>query len=250
MSTEDLKQRFSDVRSEALEKVARATDMASLEEVRVRTLGRKAPLAQARALLKDVPGDQRKEVGQLANSVQADIEAAIQVKSDEFSSAEMSQRWEREQIDVTLPGSTVPPGAVHLLTRTLWEIVDVFIGLGYQVKEGPEVEYSRYNFDALNTPYQHPSRSPVDTFYIEGKGEEVCLRTQTSPMQIRVMEGQAPPVYVVVPGRVYRRDTIDATHLQQFFQLEGLAVDEGITMGDLKGTLETFAASCSVTTCR
>lgn len=241
MGIEELKQQFNEVRRAALEKIAGVTDLASLEEARVRTLGRKAPLSQARSSLKDIPGDQRKEVGQLANAVQSEIESAIQAKVDEFSASEMKLRWERERIDVTLPGTTIPIGAVHLLTRTLWEIVDVFIGLGYQVKEGPEVEYSKYNFDALNTPYEHPSRSPVDTFYIAGKGEEVCLRTQTSPMQIRVMEHQQPPVYVVVPGRVYRRDTIDATHLQQFFQLEGLAVDEGITMGDLKGTLETAA---------
>ena len=130
---------------------------------------------------------------------------------------------------------------MHLLTQTLWEIVDIFVGLGYKVAEGPEVELSKLNFDALNTPYEHPSRSPSDTFFVEGTNEEVCLRTQTSPVQIRAMETQQPPVYVVFPGRVYRRDALDATHTAQFFQMEGLAVDEGITMGDLKGTLEVFA---------
>jgi phenylalanyl-tRNA synthetase alpha chain len=133
------------------------------------------------------------------------------------------------------------PGAVHPLTKTIWEIVDIFVGLGYSVAEGPEVELSTYNFDALNTPPEHPSRSPQDTFYIEGSGDAVCLRSQTSPMQIRTMELQQPPVYIVVPGRCYRRDETDATHLSGFTQIEGLAVDEGITMSDLKGTLELFA---------
>jgi phenylalanyl-tRNA synthetase alpha chain len=215
--------------------------MASLEEAKVRVMGRKAPLSQARSGLRDVPDDARKELGTLANAVQKELEAALDAQRERFEAAELAARWDAERIDVTLPGTTVPLGSIHLLTQVLWEISDIFVGLGYQIAEGPDVEYSKYNFDALNTPYEHPSRSPVDTYYIEGKGEDVCLRTQTSPMQIRVMEKQQPPVYVIVPGRVYRRDTIDATHLQQFFQLEGLAVDEGITMSDLKGTLETFA---------
>jgi phenylalanyl-tRNA synthetase alpha chain len=240
-SRDEVKQRLEEARSQGLKKIAEATDMASLDEAKIRVLGRKAPLSEARSGLREVPDEDRKSVGALANEVQQELEAAIEAQRERFEEAELSARWERERIDVTLPGTTVPPGAVHILTQVLWQIVDIFVGLGYRVAEGPDVELSRYNFDALNTPYEHPSRSPLDTFYIAGKDEKVCLRTQTSPMQVRVMEKQQPPVYVVVPGRCYRRDTIDATHLQQFFQLEGLAVDEGITMSDLKGTLETFA---------
>jgi phenylalanyl-tRNA synthetase alpha chain len=158
-----------------------------------------------------------------------------------FEAAELAQRWERERVDVTLPGRAPTLGSIHPLTKTIWEIVDIFIGLGYVVAEGPEVELSVYNFDALNTPPEHPSRSPQDTFYIEGSNEAVCLRSQTSPMQMRIMETQEPPIYVVVPGRCYRRDEIDATHLSSFTQIEGLAVDQGITMADLKGTLSAFA---------
>ncbi|MFP5297638.1 MAG: phenylalanine--tRNA ligase subunit alpha, partial [Actinomycetota bacterium] len=194
-----------------------------------------------RASLRSLSEAERKEAGRLANEVQNEIQAALDARRQAFEARELAQRWESERIDVTLPAAMAPVGAVHLLTQTLWEIVDIFVGLGYQIAEGPDVEYSRYNFDALNTPLDHPSRSPIDTFYIEGKGDEVCLRTQTSPIQIRVMEQQEPPVYVVAPGRVYRRDTVDATHLQQFFQLEGLTVDEGITMSDLRGTLQNFA---------
>jgi phenylalanyl-tRNA synthetase alpha chain len=217
------------------------TDLASLEEAKVRVLGRKAPLSRARQGLRDVPEADRKELGQLANDVQKALEDAIEERRGTFAVAEQAARWERERIDVTMPGDSVVPAAVHPLTKTIWEIVDIFIGLGYSVAEGPEVELSRYNFDALNTPAVHPSRSPQDTFYIEGGGEDVCLRSQTSPMQIRTMELQEPPVYIVVPGRCYRRDETDATHLSGFTQIEGLAVDEGITMGDLKGTLELFA---------
>lgn len=241
MDASDLKQRFQAALDEGLARIAQATDMASLEEAKIRVTGRKAPLSLARGELRSVDDSARKELGQFANAVQSQIDEAIAAKRHQFLERERKQRWERERIDVTLPGSLPPMGAVHLLTQTLWEIVDIFVGLGYRVAEGPDVEYSRYNFDALNTPADHPSRSPVDTFYIAGKGEDVCLRTQTSPMQIRTLEEHEPPVFVVVPGRVYRRDTLDATHLMQFFQLEGLAVAEGITMSDLKGTLETFA---------
>jgi phenylalanyl-tRNA synthetase alpha chain len=237
----DLRTELERVRDEGLAALDEATDLASLEEAKVRLLGRKAPLSRARQGLRDVPDDDRKAMGQLANDVQKALEDAIEERRARFAVAERAARWERERIDVTLPGDGVVAGAVHPLTKTIWEIVDIFVGLGYSVAEGPEVELSRYNFDALNTPPEHPSRSPQDTFYIEGRGEDVCLRSQTSPMQARTMELQKPPVYIVVPGRCYRRDADDPTHLSGFTQIEGLAVDEGITMGDLKGTLELFA---------
>ena len=202
--------------------------------------GRRLSVARGSGL-RDVPDEQRKELGQLANDVTAEMNKAIDAKEATFKAAETVERWERESIDVTLPGDAVPIATVHPLTKTIWDIVDAFIGLGYRVAEGPEIELSSYIFDALNMPSSHPARSPQATFFIEGKGEDVVLRSETSPVQIRAMENQEPPVYIVCPGRVYRRDTQDATHLSGFTQIEGLAVDEGVTMSDLKGSLEHFA---------
>lgn len=238
---QDLRARLEALRAESIERIEAVTDLAGLDEARVRILGRKAPLSELRSGLGKLEAEDRKEVGQLANAVQAEIESAIERRREVFQAAELEARWERERIDVTLPGSAAPVGSLHPLTRTMWEIVDIFVGLGYRVADGPEVELSTYNFDALNAPPDHPARSPIDTFYIEGTNEEVLLRPQTSPVQIRAMETHPPPVYVVAPGRVYRRDAQDPTHLSGFVQLEGLAVDEGITMGDLKGSLEVFA---------
>jgi phenylalanyl-tRNA synthetase alpha chain len=235
----DVRAELERARSDGLQRISTATDLASLDEAKVRVLGRKAALSQARSGLRDAPPDERPALGQLANDVQAQLEQAIDEKRRFFETTELARRWERERVDVTLPGEPVPIGSLHPLTRMIWQVVDVFVGLGYKMVEGPEVELSKYNFDALNTPPKHPSRSPSDTFYIEGTNEQVCLRSQTSPMQIRTMEASPPPVYTVVPGRCYRRDELDATHLSGFTQIEGLAVDEGITMGDLKGTLET-----------
>lgn len=237
----ELRERFEKERAAALQRVNEATDIASLEEGRTRVLGRKSPISQARSGLKDLNDAERKELGQLANSVSADIEEAIASKRAVFEERETKLRWERERVDVTLPGRHYEVGSIHPLTRTLWSLIDIFVGLGYSVAEGPEAELSTLNFDALNTPFEHPSRSPSDTFYVKGTDEEVCLRTQTSPVQIRVMQSKPPPIYVVAPGRTYRRDAQDATHTSQFFQMEGLAVDKGITMADLKGTLQRFA---------
>jgi phenylalanyl-tRNA synthetase alpha chain len=240
--TSTLRSRLEDALADGLEKIGDARDIASLEEAQIRVLGRKAPLAQARASLGALSDDERPVLGRLANEVQAQLTAALQKRRAAFASTELEQRWEKERIDVTLPGDIPPIGSLHPLTRTMWEIIDIFVGLGFNLAEGPEVELSTYNFDALNIPFEHPSRSPQDTYYIAATDGKVCLRPQTSPVQIRAMEeAKKPPVYVVVPGRCYRRDELDATHLNQFTQLEGLAVDEDITMGDLKGTLSAFA---------
>jgi phenylalanyl-tRNA synthetase alpha chain len=240
--TADLRAQLEAARDEGLRRVEDASDLKSLEEAGVRILGRKAPLSRARAGLGRVPDDERPALGRLANDVQRALQHAMEAKRAAFEAREQEERWEKERIDVTLPGDARPIGSLHPLTRTMWEIVDIFIGLGYKLAEGPEVELSTYNFDALNTPPEHPSRSRQDTYYIAGSGDELCLRTHTSPVQIRAMEAaKEPPLYVVVPGRCYRRDEVDATHLNQFTQLEGLAVDEGISMGDLKGTLLQFA---------
>lgn len=230
-------------RTEGLQAIEAASDSASLEEAKIRSTGRKSQLSQARSSLRGVPDDQKKELGRLATEVQRDLEAAISAKQEVFDAAEREARWGRERIDVTLPGDAPPVGSTHPITRITDDLVDVFIGLGYRVADGPEVELSKYNFDALNIPPEHPSRSPSDTYYIEGRGYDVCLRPHTSPVQMRTLQSEAPPIYIVAPGRCYRRDELDATHLNSFTQIEGLAVDEGITMGDLKGTLEVFARS-------
>lgn len=237
----DLSAELERARSEGLALIEQAADAAALEEARIRTLGRKAPLSRARSGLGSLPEDERRELGRLSNEVAGALEAALEAKRASFEALEGARRYERERIDVTLPGDVVPLAPLHPLTQTIWELVDIFIGLGYRVAEGPEIELTRYIFEALNMSPAHPARSPEQTFFVEGRGEQVCLRTETSPVQIRTMENQEPPVYVVVPGRVYRRDTQDATHLSGFAQMEGLAVDEGITMADLKGTLEHAA---------
>jgi phenylalanyl-tRNA synthetase alpha chain len=240
-ATEELAARLEQARADGLRLVTDAADLAAIEDARVRALGRKAPLARARGTLGALGEDERRSMGRLANEVQAELEAALADKERALAGVERERRWERERVDVTLPGDAPPVGTIHPLTKTIWEIVDIFIGLGYVVAEGPEVELSSLNFDALNTPPAHPSRSMQDTYYIAGTDMEVCLRVHTSPVQMRVMRSQQPPVYVVAPGRCYRRDEEDATHLAGFAQIEGLVVDEGITMGDLKGSLEVFA---------
>jgi phenylalanyl-tRNA synthetase alpha chain len=237
----DLARLLEKARRDGLGLVREATDPRELDQARVLVLGRKAPLARARAQLGRLPEEQRRVLGRLANEVQEEVQAAFAAAAERFEAAARASRWERERIDVTLPGDFVAVGALHPLTKTVQEIVDIFVGLGYRLAEGPEVELSQLNFDAINTPPEHPSRSAQDTYYVKGSNQEVCLRTQTSPVQIRVMQSQSPPTYVLVPGRVYRREELDATHLDQFLQLEGLAVDEGLTMADLKGSLEVFA---------
>jgi phenylalanyl-tRNA synthetase alpha chain len=239
--SQDLSERLRTLRAEGEERIAAATDIATLDETRVRVLGRKAPLSEVRSSLGKLPEAERREIGRIANEVQRALEAAIELRRSQLEEAELVARWERERVDVTLPGDVPPVGSLHPLTRTIWEIVDIFVGLGYKVADGPEVELTSYNYDALNFSEHHPSRTPTDVFYIDGTNEEVLLRTHTSPVQIRTMELQAPPVYVVIPGRTYRREAVDATHLAAFYQIEGLAVDEGITLADLKGSLGAFA---------
>jgi phenylalanyl-tRNA synthetase alpha chain len=239
--TGELADALERARAEGLALIERAADARSLEDARVRVLGRKAPLARGRGALRSVPEEDRRALGRLATEVQRELEDALGERRHALLQRERAERWERERVDVTLPGDAPRLGSIHPLTQTVWEIVDIFIGLGYGLAEGPEVELSVLNFDAINTPPEHPARSVQDTYYVRGTNREVCLRTQTSPVQMRVMQSRPPPVYALSPGRVYRREELDATHLDQFVQLEGLAVDEGLTMADLKGSLETFA---------
>ena len=230
--------RIAELRQQGEAAVAGATDTAALEDVRVRFLGRKAELPNLLRGVAQLPAEDRGAVGRAANEARRALDAAIEARKAALEGAELEQRLTADVLDVTLPGSpVVPVGRHHLITATRREIEDVFMGLGFRVVEGPETELVYYNFDALNHTPQHPARQESDTFYVS---DDVVLRTHTSPMQVRSMELGPPPLYIVVPGRTYRRDN-DATHTPQFNQVEGLAVDEDITLGDLQGTLLAFA---------
>ncbi|BDG60830.1 phenylalanine--tRNA ligase subunit alpha [Caldinitratiruptor microaerophilus] len=229
------------IRAEALAAVQSAGSTAELRELRVRYLGKKSELSRLLGQIGRLPPDVRRTLGAAANEARAAIEAALAERERVLQEVELAARLEAERIDVTLPGTPVPRGHLHLL-RQVWErIEDIFIGMGYEVAEGPEVETDWYNFEALNIPKGHPARDAQDSLFIEG--EDVLLRTHTSNTQVRYMQQVAPrlPVRIIVPGRVFRRDTEDATHLSMFHQVEGLVVDRGISMGDLKGTLLEMA---------
>jgi phenylalanyl-tRNA synthetase alpha chain len=227
------------LRSEAEAAIRSATDSAALEELRVRYLGRKSELTSTLRSIGELPPDQRGPVGKAANEVRVALEQLLGQRTAELETSELDQRLAEDRIDVTLPGDPPQPaGRLHLVSQIRRRMEDIFVGLGFAVVEGPEVEYEYYNFTALNHPPEHPARAPQDTFYLS---EDVLLRTHTSPMQVRAMEAQPPPIYIVVPGRVYRPDTPDATHVPMFHQLEGLAIDEDITLADLQGVLLAFA---------
>jgi phenylalanyl-tRNA synthetase alpha chain len=230
--------RIDELRREGEAAVAGAAGSAELEDVRVHYLGRKAELPNLLRGVAQLPPAERGAVGRAANEARKALEAAIEDRRAALEGAELEARLAHDVVDVTLPGSpAVPVGRLHVLTATRREIEDVFMGLGFSIVEGPETELVYYNFDALNHDATHPARLESDTFYVS---DEVVLRTHTSPMQVRTMERQPPPLYVIVPGRTYRRDN-DATHTPQFHQIEGLAVDEDITLADLQGTLLAFA---------
>ena len=227
------------LRSEAEAAIRSAGDSAALEELRVRYLGRKSELTSTLRSIGELPADQRGPVGKAANEVRMALEQLLGQRTTELEASELDRRLAEDRIDVTLPGDPPQPaGRLHLVSQIRRRMEDIFIGLGFAVVEGPEIEYEYYNFTALNHPPEHPARAPQDTFYLS---ESVLLRTHTSPMQVRAMEAQPPPIYIVVPGRVYRPDTPDATHVPMFHQLEGLAIDEDITLADLQGVLLAFA---------
>jgi phenylalanyl-tRNA synthetase alpha chain len=227
------------LRREAEAAIAGARSANELEEVRVRYLGRKAQLTDTLRSIGELPPEQRGPVGKAANEVKQALEAQLARRTAELEAAELDRRLAEDRVDVTLPGDPPrPAGHLHLVSQIRRQMEDIFIGLGFSVVEGPEVEYGYYNFTALNHPPEHPARSRQDTFYFS---DSVLLRTHTSPMQVRAMEAQEPPIYIVVPGRVYRPDTPDATHEAVFHQLEGLAIDEDITLADLQGVLLQFA---------
>jgi phenylalanyl-tRNA synthetase alpha chain len=232
--------RLDELRREAEAAVRSAATSAELEDLRVRYLGRRSELTGVLRGIGELPPEQRGPVGGAANAVRGAIESRLAERTRELQAAELDERLARDRIDVTLPGDPpAAPGRLHLITQTRREIEDVFLGLGFEVVEGPEVEFDYYNFTALNFPHDHPARAMQDTFYVT---DDVLLRTHTSPLQVRTMESRPPPVYAIMPGRVYRRDS-DATHTPMFHQVEGLAVDEDITLGDLQGVLLEFSRS-------
>ncbi|MQA75389.1 MAG: phenylalanine--tRNA ligase subunit alpha [Solirubrobacterales bacterium] len=249
--------RIESLRAEASAAISAAPDRAALEELRVRFLGRRSELTGILRGISELEPSERGPVGAAANAARTALEDELAARREALDAAEIERALEGEAIDVTLPGTPpVAPGHLHVLTRTRREIEDVFVGLGYRVLEGPEIEHDFYNFTALNHPPGHPARMLQDSFYIDSttlpagvlneRGlppgpQDVLLRTHTSPMQVRAMEAQEPPIFIVVPGTVYRRDTIDATHLPMFNQVEGLAVGEGISLTDLAGTLDHAA---------
>jgi phenylalanyl-tRNA synthetase alpha chain len=231
-------ERIEELRGQAEGEIAEAATSEQLEELRVRYLGRKAELPQLLRGVAQLPPAEKGPVGRAANQARQALEALIDARATELSAGELETRLREDTVDVTLPGTPPQPvGRLHVLTATQRLLEDVFLGLGFTVLEGPEVESVHYNFDALNHTATHPARARTDTFYV---ADDLVLRTHTSPMQVRAMEAHPPPLYVVIPGRVYRPDS-DATHTPQFHQVEGLAVDEDITLTDLKGTLLAFA---------
>jgi len=230
-------ERIEQLKSEALSAVASGDSTAVLEDVRVRYLGRSAELTEIKKSIGSLSPEERTEVGKSSNLASREIEAALETRMGEVSAREREERLREEAVDVTLPGVPLPKGHLHPSLRIVDEVVDFFVGLGYRVAEGPEIETDYYNFTALGIPPGHPARTMQDTFFV---GDGLVLRTQTSPMQIRAMLGQDPPVYVVCPGRTYRRDS-DPTHTPMFHQVEGLAVDRGLTLAHLKGTLAAMA---------
>src|SRR5271165_2918886 len=231
-------ERIEDLRREAEALIASAPTSDALEELRLRYLGRKAELPQLLRGVAELEPAQRGEVGRVANEARRALAEMIEAREAQLRVAELEETLAGDRVDITLPGSPPQPiGGLHVLTSTRRELEDIFLGLGFTVMEGPEVETVHYNFDALNHSPTHPARARTDTFYVS---DQTVLRTHTSPMQVRAMETHPPPLYVVIPGRVYQPDS-DATHTPQFHQIEGLAVDEDITLADLKGTLLEFA---------
>ena len=237
VSLQQLTDQLDQLEAEAAQEIAAAADAAALEDLRVGLLGKKGRLSGVLGAMGKLPGDERPLVGQRANVLKEQVQTLLSDRLKAVKSAAMAERIARETLDVTMPASFTPVGHRHPLISTVEEIVDIFSGLGYQVEEGPEIESDFYNFTALNIPEHHPARDMQDTFYL---GDHQLLRTHTSPVQIRHLENNAPPIRIIAPGRVYRRDAVDATHSPVFHQVEVLAIDEGLDFSHLRGTVTSF----------
>ena len=237
VSLQQLTDQLDQLEAEAAQEIAAAADAAALEDLRVGLLGKKGRLSGVLGAMGKLPGDERPLVGQRANVLKEQVQTLLSDRLKAVKSAAMAERIASETLDVTMPASFTPVGHRHPLISTVVEIVDIFSGLGYQVEEGPEIESDFYNFTALNIPEHHPARDMQDTFYL---GDHQLLRTHTSPVQIRHLENNAPPIRIIAPGRVYRRDAVDATHSPVFHQVEVLAIDEGLDFSHLRGTVTSF----------
>ncbi|MDL2233806.1 phenylalanine--tRNA ligase subunit alpha [Ruminococcaceae bacterium OttesenSCG-928-L11] len=233
-----MKNALEQIRREAGELLSAAADAKTVEELRIRYLGKKGELTGILKQMGSLSAEERPVMGQLANQVREAIETMLTEKTDALRASALAEKLQSERLDVTMPGKVRPVGSRHPLNVVLEEAKEIFYGMGFTAVEGPEVEYDHYCFEALNMPKTHPARDTQDTFYIT---DDIVLRTQTSSVQVRTMEKQKPPIRIISPGRVYRSDQVDATHSPLFHQIEGLVVDKGVTMGDLKGILETFA---------
>ena len=233
-----MKNKLEQIRKEAMEALGGLHDLGQLEEFRVKKLGKKGELTQVLRGMGSLPPEERPIIGQLANEIRNELEEGLRKRTAALKQAAMEKQLEAETIDVTIPGKRPVLGKLHPITKVLNELTEIFLGMGFDIAEGPEVEWDSYNFEALNIPKNHPARDVQDTFYIN---ENMLLRTHTSPVQIRTMLRQKPPIKIICPGRVYRSDAVDATHSPIFHQIEGLVVDRNITMGDLKGVLDVFA---------
>jgi phenylalanyl-tRNA synthetase alpha chain len=228
------------IKEDTLSKIEASSSVEKLNEIKVAVLGKKGELTQVLKGMKDVAPEERPKVGQMVNEARAVIEERLEAKTKELNHLLLTEKMKRESIDVTLPGVRKMTGHRHPNQIALEDLERVFVGMGYEVVEGPEIEYDRYNFELLNIPANHPAKDEQDTFYIT---KDILLRTQTSPVQARIMEQGKLPIKILSPGRVFRSDEVDATHSPSFHQVEGLVVDKGITMADLKGTLDQFAKS-------
>jgi phenylalanyl-tRNA synthetase alpha chain len=241
----DIKAQLAGLKEKALGDLAACGDAPGLESWRVRYLGKKSQLTEILRSLSGLSIDERKDVGALSNTLKLELEAAFKAAEESLLEREADSAASKDALDISLPGRPFPRGHLHPVSQALTEISSIFTGMGFQVMEGPEVEWDHYNFDMLNMPREHPARAATDTFWLDApandSGWKMLLRTHTSPMQVRTMEKSRPPIRIVVPGIVHRYEATDATHLSMFTQIEGLAVDEGISMADLKGTLHEFA---------
>ncbi len=233
-----MKEALMQIKEQGVAEINAAQSLKDLEALKVKYLGKKGELTQILKGMGKLTPEERPIIGQVANEVRTLLEDTISKEISVLEEKAMLEQLEQEKIDVSMPGKLPRKGGLHPLTKVLRELEEIFIGMGFSIAEGPEVEYDYYNFEALNIPKDHPARDTQDTFYVT---DNIVLRTQTSPMQIRTMEKQKPPIRVIAPGKVFRSDSVDATHSPVFHQIEGLVVDKGITMGDLKGTLELVA---------
>lgn len=236
-----MQEQIKQIRNNSISEIENVKDKKELSEIKVKYLGKKGELT---AVLKQMGGlskEERPIMGELVNTVRDELENIFSIKEKELKKEELENKLKTEKIDVTEPSKKTKLGSLHPITQVIKEVEEIFLGMGYSISEGPEVEKAEYNFDKLNTPKDHPARDVQDTFYIT---EDIILRSQTSPVQARVMENTKPPIKTICPGAVYRADTVDATHSPVFHQIEGLVIDKNVTMADLKGTLEIFVKKC------